>query len=246
MPQPLGVDHQLQARVQGHTHLGSRVFFVLAEDEHGLAGRVVELQPGADDPARLVRVQPVVVVAMQLAQRRRLVAGVELDDPDAAVVAADGLDVAGQAGRDRPVSSPDPVLVCLAVVPESAAVHLAGRRRQRGEIRITAALPVQVLQLFPFRGRDLRAGEVAESDVALVGQDVELVMHARSPRCGLHWQPAGAGRLALLFPARRRLTPAARTGNQAVTGFLAAAYLRPGTATVAGSPDAEATPRTSS
>jgi len=152
MPQPFGVNHQLQAWVQGHPRLGSRVFFVLAEDEHGLARRVVELQPGADDPARLVRVQPVVVVAMQLAQRGRLVAGVELDDPDAAVVAADGLDVAGQTGRDRPVSSPDPVLVCLAVVPESAAVHLAGRRRQRGEVRITAALPVQVLQLFPFRG----------------------------------------------------------------------------------------------
>lgn len=152
MPHPLGVDYQLHARVQRNPRLSGRVGLVLAENKHGLAGRVVEFQPRPDDPAGVVRVQPVVVVEVQLAQRGRFVTGVQLDDTDAAVVAADVLDIAGQARRDRPVGSPYPVLVCLAVVPESAALHLAIRRGQRGEVGITAALPVQVLQLFPFRG----------------------------------------------------------------------------------------------
>jgi len=181
VPQPLGVDDQLQAGVQRDARLGGRVFLVLAQDEHRLARGVVELEPRPDHPAGTVRVEPVVVVAVQLAERRRLVAGVELDHAHPAEVAADALDVACEARCELAVDGPDPVLVRLAVVPEAAAVHLAGRRRQRREVRVAAALPVHVLQRFPFVRGNSRALEIAEDDVPLFCHDVELVMHAVPP-----------------------------------------------------------------
>jgi hypothetical protein len=136
--------------MQPDPRLSGGIAGVLAQDEHGLAGSVVELQPGPDHPASAVRVQPVVVVEVQLAQGSRLVARVELDHADAAVVATDLLDVASQARCKLSVRGPDPVLVGLAVIPEAAAVHLASSRRERSEVSIAAALPVHVFQGLPF------------------------------------------------------------------------------------------------
>src|SRR5258706_9063989 len=99
-----------------------------------------------DHPASPVRVEPVVIVLVQLAQRRFLVTGIELDDPDPAEIAAHVLDVTGQARRQGSVRRPDAVLVCLAVVPGTPAVHLAGSRRERREVGVAATLPVNVGQ----------------------------------------------------------------------------------------------------
>jgi len=181
VPEPLGVDDQLHARMQADARLGSRVGLVLAQDEHGLARRVIQLQPGPDHPAGPVRVQPVVVIEVQLAQRGRFIAGIQLDDPHPPVVTADPLDIAREFRCDLAVGGPDPELVRLAVVPEAAAVHLPGRRRQRGEVRVAAALPVHVLHGLPFGRRDRRTLEVLQDDEALFSHDVELVMHAVPP-----------------------------------------------------------------
>jgi len=176
--EPLGVDDQLHGRVQRDAGLGRRVILVLAQDEHRLAGLVVQLEPGPDDPALAVRVEPVVVVQVHLAQGRRLVAGVELDDPDPAVAGANFLDVPGEARRDFPVFGPQPIPVRLAVIPETAAVHLARRRGQRRKVRVAPALPVHVLERFPLGWRNGLSRPVAHNYVALVSQDTELAMHA--------------------------------------------------------------------
>src|SRR5258706_2182906 len=87
-----------------------------------------------DHPASPVRVEPVVIVLVQLAQRRFLVTGIELDDPDPAEIAAHVLDVTGQARRQGSVRRPDAVLVCLAVVPETplGAAACPGHRPRPG------------------------------------------------------------------------------------------------------------------
>src|SRR5262249_57931439 len=66
VPEPLGIDDDLHAGMQPDPRLGGRIVLVFAQDEHRPAGSVVELQPGPDNPAAAVRVQPVVVIAVQL------------------------------------------------------------------------------------------------------------------------------------------------------------------------------------
>src|SRR6185437_4713018 len=138
-------------------------------------------EPGPDDPAGAVRVEPVVVVEVQTAQRLLLTARVEFDDADPAEVPADIFHVADQARRDVSVGRPHAALVRLAVVPEATAVECAGRRSERGEVGVATALPVHVLETFPFVSWDRWAVVVAQHDIARLLQDLELPMHA-SPR----------------------------------------------------------------
>src|SRR5262249_34011019 len=157
------------------------IVFVLAQDERRLARRVVQLEPGSDYPAGSIRIEPVVVVEVQLAPGGGVVAGVQLDYPDPAVVGADFLDVLDEGGREVTVDGPDATLAGFAVAPEAAAVHLAGRRRERREVRVAAALPVHVFQRLPFDWRNHRPRPVAQDRVAFVGEYVELAVHAFPP-----------------------------------------------------------------
>src|SRR5262249_52724299 len=110
------------------------------------AGRFASLGRGPHDPARPVRVKAVVVIKMQLPNGSRLVAWIELDNTDPAEVPANLLYVAREFRRYLPVLRPDAVTIRPSMVPETAAVHLTGRRSQRSEVRVAPALPVHVFE----------------------------------------------------------------------------------------------------
>ena len=97
------------------------------------------------------------------------------------------------------VGRPHAVLVGLAVVPEAGALDGAEGRRDGGEVRVAAALPIAVLQIQVLRFRDLEIA-AAEYDVAPLGQLGELVKHGgmvpkSPPRPGASPPAAGPGTL---------------------------------------------------
>jgi len=183
--EPLGVNDQLHAWVQGDPRLGGRVVLLLAQDEHRLLSGVVELEPRPDDPAAAVRIQAVVVIAVKLPQGGCLVAGIQLDHTYAAKVSADTFDVPAQARGQLAVLRPDAVLVRLTVIPETAAIQLAGRRRERREVRVAPALPVQVGKRLPLSRSYGRTLPVPHDRVSGVREDIELAMHVILPLCAL-------------------------------------------------------------
>src|ERR1019366_2804514 len=181
VPEPLGVDHHLHPRVERDPALGGGVLLLLAQDE-GRTGGCVQLQPGADDPALTVRIEPIVVVEVKLAESGGLVARVELDHPHPAVACPDLLNVADQRGSDLPVLGPDAVLVGLAVVPESAALHLAKGGGERREVGVAAGLPVDELQALPLGRGDRRAPVFPQDDETGGVENGELaVCHGAGP-----------------------------------------------------------------
>ena len=74
VPQTLRVDHEPCALVQRHTHLGRRVgqtVGAVVHEQHVAVRVVGQFDPGAHHPTLVVGVEPVVVVAVDRADRRR-------------------------------------------------------------------------------------------------------------------------------------------------------------------------------
>src|ERR1700730_3851684 len=170
VPQPLRVDDHLPIPGRGNPRFGGRVVLVLAED-HVRLRKVAQLQPGADDPALAVGIEPIVFVEMHLPQDV-LAAGVgsQLDHPYATVARADVLDVLHQRRTDILVVGPDAVLVWLAVRPESSALHLALCRGDGGEVGVPTGLPIHELEALELMLGDLGPLVVLEDHEALLLQ----------------------------------------------------------------------------
>src|SRR5207248_694184 len=101
----------------------------------------------------------------------------ELDRAHTPVVRADALGPRDQRRAHLGVLRPDAVLVGLAVVPEPGTLHVAERRRDRGEIGVAAGLPVDVL--------------LVVIGVLLVGGAAAFAYYARKRRIQEWQQTAG-------------------------------------------------------
>ena len=96
MPQALRVHDEPRAAVHGDVRLSALIgqaVLALLHQHHERAGVVGQLDPLAHDPTLVVGVEPVVVVAVDVAQRVLVALWLELDDPHTSVVSADGFDL---------------------------------------------------------------------------------------------------------------------------------------------------------
>src|SRR6202035_4038023 len=118
-----------------------------------------------------VGVEPVVVVAVDVAERVFVALGLEADHPDPTEVRGDRFDLGDDRGALGRVRGPSATAVgaLVTLLPESLAVELAVGGRDRREVRVPSALPVHVLQTEVLALVD-RRGEVAEHDLTLPGE----------------------------------------------------------------------------
>src|SRR5258708_34265352 len=105
----------------------------------------------------------------------------ELDNAQQGAVPADPLDVAAQSRSQFAVLGPDTALVRLAVIQETATVHLAGGRCQRREVSVATAFPVDVGKQLPLGWSNGWPLPVPHDRVSRFRQDIELAMHVVPP-----------------------------------------------------------------
>lgn len=138
VPKPLRVDDQLCARWQRDAYLGCWIGAVVAQYDEAV--RIVsEVEEPAHDPARPFRVQPIVVVLVQVEQASTIGVGLQLDDAATADIRSRFARAACEVRRFSSLRvDPNAILVCARrrVVPEPIALDLAESAGQRREARL--------------------------------------------------------------------------------------------------------------
>ena len=136
--------------------------------EHVALGIVGEFEPFPNDPTLVIRIEAVVVIAMEVWKRGFAILWFEFDDAHAPEVGADAVDIASQSGCFVRVRRPQRAFVGLSFVPEAAAIEFAIGGGERREVRVAATLPIHVLEpeVFVFRHIKVGGGERNEAGVS--------------------------------------------------------------------------------